>query len=133
MESLKKAGKPNFDGKMIGTEFIQYFYTNWFGNMEKLVADQIIKPYSKIQYEGNVYEGEQMLLLLDSISKSGYKVDINKFEVYDSGSRQIQIHVLGRLTGNNEMKTLYHFLMLVYQGEKNDSKWTLANSTLMIH
>jgi hypothetical protein len=132
MDNDKKVGKPNFDGKMIGNEFIQYFYSNWFGNMEKLVADQVIKPYSKLQYEGNVYEGEQMLLLLDSISKSGYKVDINKYEVFDSGSRQIQIHVLGRFTGCNEIKTLYHFLMLVYQGEKNDSKWTLTNSTLMI-
>ena len=132
MENIKKVGKPNFDGKTIGGEFLQYFYTNWFGNMGKMIDDQIIKPYSKLQYDGNVYEGEQFIMLLDGIAKSGYNINISKFEIFDTGSRQIQIHVLGRLENGVESKSLYHFLMLVYQGEKNDSKWTLTNSTLIV-
>ena len=127
----KQVGKPKFDARTVANDFINYYYNNSFTNIEKLVNDQVIKPYSKLLYEGVQYEGIQFIQFLNNFAKSGVKMNINKYDVFDSGSRMIQIHVLGSLTNNTEAKIISQFFLLIYQGEK-DNKWALTNSTILI-
>jgi hypothetical protein len=132
----KQVGKPKFDAMQVAQDFMGYFYNTWFTNPIGMYSLQhngveLIKPYSKLLYEGVQYEGIQFVQFLENFAKSGVKFNVNKYDVYDSGSRMIQIHVLGTLVNNMELKTISQFFMLVYQGEK-DNKWTLMNSTLLI-
>jgi hypothetical protein len=132
----KQVGKPKINAKQVANDFMGYFYNTWFTDPKSMYSYdhngcQLIKPYSKLLYEGVQYEGMQFIQLLENFAKSGVKFNVNKYDVYDSGSRMIQIHVLGTLVNNMELKTISQFFMLVYQGEK-DNKWTLMNSTLVI-
>jgi len=132
----KQVGKPKINAKQVANDFMGYFYNTWFIDPKSMYSYdpngcQLIKPYSKLLYEGVQYEGIQFVQLLENFAKSGVKFNVNKYDVYDSGSRMIQIHVLGTLVNNMELKTISQFFMLVYQGEK-DNKWTLMNSTLLI-
>jgi len=132
----KQVGKPKFDAKQVAQDFMGYFYNTWFNDPISMYSEVhngclLIKPYSKLLYEGVQYEGMHFIQFLENFAKSGVKFNVNKYDVYDSGSRMIQIHVLGTLVNNIEVKTISQFFMLVYQGEK-DNKWTLMNSTLLI-
>ena len=49
-------------------------------------------------------------------------------DVFDSGSRQVQLLVTGRI---NNM-SFSQFIMIVYMGEKVSNKWSLMNSILSI-
>jgi hypothetical protein len=132
----KQVGKPKFDAMQVASDFMGYFYNTWFNNPSSLYSDSpneglLIKPYSKLLYEGVQHEGLQFIQFLENFAKSGVKFNVNKYDVSYSGSRMIQIHVLGTLTNNMEVKQISQFFMLVYQGEK-DNKWTLMNSTILI-
>ena len=134
----KQVGKPKFDAMQVASDFMGYFYNTWFNNPSSMYSNsspnngcEVIKPYSKLLYEGVQYEGIQFVQFLENFAKSGVKFNVNKYDVFDSGSRMIQIHVLGTLTNNVEVKQISQFFLLVYQGEK-DNKWTLMNSTLVI-
>jgi len=129
-------GKPKFDAMQVAHDFIGYFYNTWFTDPKSMYSYdpnvcQLIKPYSKLLYEGVQHEGIHFINLLENFVKSGVKFNINKYDVLYTGSRTIQIHILGTLTNNIEVKIISQFFMLVYQGEK-DNKWTLMNSTIVI-
>lgn len=126
----KQVGKPKFDAMQVAQEFMGYFYNTWFNDPNSMYST-VIKSYSKLLYEGVQHEGIQFIQFLENFAKSGLKFNVNKYDVFDSGSRMIQIHVLGTLTNNTEVKTISQFFLLVYQGEK-DNKWTLMNSTIVI-
>lgn len=131
----KQVGKPKFNAKQVASDFMGYFYNMWFNDPNSMYSSSyngcnLIKPYSKLLYEGVQYEGSEFIQFLENFAKSGVKFNVNKYDVYDSGSRMIQIHVLGTLTDTVE-RPLSQFFLLVYQGEK-DNKWTLMNSTLLI-
>lgn len=133
MEQKKKSGKPNFDGKLVGNEFIKYFYSIWqAGNITKFIDDNIICQYSKIQYQNTVYEGSQMLGFLSNIATTKPIFNLNQIEVFDTGSRQIQIMVYGEMIIENKINKFNQFHMIVYQGEKVANKWSLTNSILII-
>jgi hypothetical protein len=132
----KQVGKPKFDAMQVANDFMGYFYNTWFNNPSSMYSAthngcEVIKPYSKLLYEGVQHEGLQFIQFLVNFAKSGVKFNVNKYDVFDSGSRMIQIHVLGTLTNNTEVKQISQFFLLVYQGDK-DNKWTLMNSTIVI-
>lgn len=132
----KQVGKPKINAKQVASDFMGYFYNTWFNNPSSMYSNahngvELIKPYSKLLYEGVQYEGVQFIQFLENFIKSGVKFNVNKYDVFDSGSRMIQIHVLGTLTNNMEVKQISQFFLLVYQGEK-DNKWTLMNTTIVI-
>jgi len=136
----KQVGKPKINARQVANDFMGYFYQMWFNNPSGMYSEshtgcELIKPYSKLLYEGVQYEGIQFVQFLENFIKSGVKFNVNKYDVFDSGSRMIQIHVLGTLTSNTvnnmEVKQISQFFLLVYQGEK-DNKWTLMNSTIVI-
>ena len=133
--SNNKGGKsPHFDGMVIGTSFFEYFYKCLITNPDQLVVDRVIKEQSKLKYKSNVYVGEQFILFLKQLSSLGLVISNCTHEIFDSGSRQVQILVNGNIKiGMNEPQTFTQFLMIVYMGEKNEmGKWGLVNSILTI-
>ena len=122
----KKGGKPNFNGTEIGHSFFQYFYTTWLNNPDTLISDMVVREHSKLQFKGNVYNGMDFIGFMKQLGK----VEFNEMncEVFDSGSRQVQLLVTGKI--NNT--PFSQFIMIVYMGEKVTNKWSLMNSILSI-
>jgi hypothetical protein len=128
MEEQKKGGKsPHFNGMEVGKHFFEYFYNTWLTDAEKLY-NTVIKNYSKMQYEGVVYEGEHFIILLKQMAMMGLEITDCKYEIFDTGSRQIHILVNGMICG----KHFSQFLLIVYMGEKAEQKWVLQSSILNI-
>jgi hypothetical protein len=122
----KKNGKPNFNGKEVGMSFFQYFYTTWLNNPDVLISDMVVREHSKLQFKDTIYTGMEFIGFMKQLGKVEFS-DMN-CEVYDSGSRQVQLLVTGRI---NNM-SFSQFIMIVYMGEKVVNKWSLMNSILSI-
>ena len=122
----KKGGKPNFNGVEIGMNFLPYFYTCWATNPEQLLVDMVVREHSKIQFKNTVYTGVEFIGFMKQLGTVEFK-DIT-CEVFDSGSRQVQLLVTGKINGTS----FSQFIMIVYMGEKVANKWSLMNSILSI-
>ena len=122
----------NFDGTDIGNKFIEYFYSTWISNPDILITDHVIKPYSKLKYNSITYEGLDFITSLKMISSEGIGFEECKYEILDSGSRQIYILVTGKIKNNSFTKNFNQSFLLTYSGEKNVRKWTMMNSLLII-
>ena len=114
-----------FNGIEKGTEFINYFYTNWTTNPD--VFNTIIKPYSKLRFNSNSYEGNDFILLLKQISSNNLVFSDCKYEILDTQSRQIYIVVHGKINDHFFSQTF----LLIFSGF--DKPWTLMNSLLIIN
>ncbi len=124
-----------YDGVVVASQFINYFYQLWTLNPTALFEEDIIKSYSKLKYNNIVYEGSSFIEVLVSLVSSELQfVDCN-FEILDSGSRQIYILVNGIIKNNQGLRRFSQTFMIAYAGENNKKslrKWTLMNSILMI-
>ena len=132
-----QVGKPKINAKQVASDFMGYFYNTWFTNPRSLYSPshngcELIRPYSKLLYEGVQHEGEQFIQFLENFVKLGVRFNVTKYDVYDSGSRMIQINVLGTLVAENSIeRSISQFFLLVYQGDK-ENKWTLMNTNILI-
>ena len=130
---LKKGGKPNINGYETGKLFVEYFYTLWINNPEQLAVDKIIGINSKLQFKNTVYTGPDFINILKQFITSGLSINNCNYEIFDTGSRQIQILVNGNMKIGTELHNFSQFIMIIYMGEKNDQKWFLTNSILTIN
>ena len=137
MEICKKSGKPNFNGMEIGKQFFDYFYSTLHSNVEQFVVDGIITENTKLQFQSNTYIGMDCISFLKQLS-SNLELKNCTYEIYDSGSRQIQILVTGLINTNMFSHNVFshnvfsQVLTIIYMGEKNNNKWVLMNSILII-
>jgi hypothetical protein len=127
----KKGGKPNFNGREIGRQFFEFFYRSWIENPDNL--SQYIGMNSHLLYKDTNYTGADFISLLKQIASNGLAINIIDCNIYDTGSRQVQILVTGTLCIQSNTVHFSQFIMLVYMGEKNDSKWIISNSILSIN
>jgi len=128
MEICKKSGKPNFNGMEIGKQFFDYFYSTLYSNIDQFVIDGIITENTKLQFQSNTYIGMDCISFLKQLS-SNLELKNCTYEIFDSGSRQIQILVTG-IVNNNVFSQV---LTIIYMGEKNNNKCILMNSILIIN
>lgn len=119
-----------FDGQEIGKDFINFFYTSWVQNPDQLI--EVIKEYSKLKYNNNIYEGINFINLIKSFSINKLNFTNIKYEVLDSRSRQIFILVTGTISYHTCSLPFQQSFMVAYAGEKKDRKWSLMNSLLII-
>ena len=130
-----KTNNKKFDGIEVGNAFITYFYSAWKTNIDVLILEDIIKPYSKIKYNSILFEGNDFLLLLKTLASNGIDFTDCKYEIMDSGSRQIYILVTGIITNSISVCKFSQSFMISYMGENNirdQKKWTLMNSVLIM-
>ena len=132
MIPLKKGGKPDFNGKDIGRAFFEFFYKSWIEAPDNLT--HYIGNNSRLQYKDTIYIGNNFIDFLKQVATNGLAINANECQIFDTGSRQVQILVTGTLaTPQAEPVHFSQFIMLVYMGEKNDSKWNISNSILSIN
>lgn len=124
----------SFEGSAIANQFVIYFYQTWITNPLNFITDEIIKPYSKFTYLHNTYEGMNFIETLKVFVSEGFRFENCKYEIVDSGSRQIYILVTGTMGNNIYSSQFSQSFMIAYVGENRNSprKWTLMNSILMI-
>lgn len=129
-----------YDGTQVGIQFVQYFYENWIKSPLIMLQDEIIKPYTKLKFNNGVHQGEQIINLLETF-RSGLTFTNCKYDIHDSGSRQIYILVKGQIQTINQSNGLTmvqdfsQSFMIAYTGENNKKslkKWNLMNSILLI-
>ena len=118
-----------YDGTQVAHTFIEYFYRVWCMEPDTFVVDEVIKQYSKFVYNNCTYEGMAFVEILKTFSMNGLVFDNFKFEILDSGSRQIYLLVTGTIGGVPFTQSF----MIAYAGEnKGSRKWTLMNSLLIL-
>lgn len=106
------------DTREVANEFVQYFYKELNTNYRNLIQSNILREYTKVVYNSNEYTGENIIPIFDNISKENY--NIFKIESVDSGSRAININVVG-------MKNNQVFSHLFLICNHKDSFWYLKN------
>lgn len=128
-----------YDGNLIGVQFIDYFYKLWVSNPIELITNNIIEPYSKLKYGGKLYKGNDFVQILAGFTSPGFQFVDCKWEILDSESRQVYIMVTGTinndfLTHQNTFMKFSQSFTIVYAGNNKKSlgKWTLINSILII-
>jgi len=123
--------KKNYDGIEVSASFYEYFYKTWLTNPMIFLEEQIIKPYSKINFNGNEFCGDNFIKLLIELASKGLEFANCKYHMIDSGSRQIYILVNGLYKIGDNINNFSQSFMISFCGEKKDRKWTLVNSILM--
>jgi hypothetical protein len=136
-ESPKSNPRPikHYDGNVVANQFINYFYQTWMTKPTTLITDDVIKPYSKLKYLNQVYDGESFIEVLKGFVSTGIQFTDCNFEILDSGSRQIYILVTGIIKNDLTLKHFSQTFMIAYAGENNKKslrKWTLMNSILIV-
>ena len=126
----------HYDASDVATLFVEYFYKTWMTDINNLLTDDIIKPFSKLKYNSTLYEGLNFVQLLASFTSNNLLFENCTYEILDSGSRQLYILVNGQIKNNLVTKTFIQSFMIAYTGEHNKKstrKWTLMNSLLIIN
>jgi hypothetical protein len=123
-----------YDGYAVASNFIKYFYETWVTN-PSLLSEDVIKPYSKLKYNNNQYEGDNFIGVLITFISPGFQFTDCNWEILDSGSRQIYILMTGSIKNDTTSSHFSQSFMISYTGEnskKNSRKWTLVNSLLIM-
>jgi len=130
----KQVPKKLFDGIQVANQFITYFYSTWMSNPDEFIKEQIIKAYTKIKYNNITYEGNDFIIFLKSVALNGLEFTDCKWEIIDSGSRQIYILVTGQISNTQGIGKFSQSFMLSFAGQSNGNQksWALANSIFIL-
>jgi hypothetical protein len=109
------------DTEKVAIDFINYYMLN-IKNIQQMIDDNVIQHFTTLKYNNIEYKGNVLLKLLEDFGNNN--IEIIKIESKDSGSRRIDISVIGKL---NEQIFSQTFLLC------NKYKiWFLKNSILII-
>jgi hypothetical protein len=116
------------DNNIIAENFIQYYYNKWLTNTDELYNNGLITNYTKFKYDKKEYIGNDFILFLKETKN--ININILKFDIVDSKSRNIYIMVIGKINDNNFSQSFN----MIYNGKKNDkSEWSIINSILILN
>jgi hypothetical protein len=118
---------PNYDGNQVAHQFIECFYNSQ--TLDMLLTNNIIKPYSKLNLNGTIYMGNDIISILNHYQ---FRFDPTNCELLDSGSRQIYILTTGNVFINDIPMSFSQSFMISYVGNKSGGKWTLINTILLV-
>ena len=76
-------------------DFVNYYYEQLKINPQQLINDNILRPYTTFKYNSIKYNKDNLVLLLSTLSQCTY--NILKIESIESGSRRIDINVIGQI------------------------------------
>ena len=120
--------KANYNGVQVAEDFYNYFYGSWVTNPPSLKL--VLEHYSKINFNGKEFCGEDCIKLLIELSSKGLVFDNCKYHMIDSGSRQIYIMVTGQYKIGDIINNFSQSFMISYCG-KIERNWVLVNSIIM--
>lgn len=109
------------DVAKISKDFVDFYYTNLKKNPDELIKSGILQDITTYKFNNLKYNGHELLKLLSSLRENNY--DINHIEFIDSGSRRLDILVVGK----------YHDKIFSQSfGLCHKNGWFIKNSVLII-
>lgn len=116
------------DIKQTVNDFINYYYDKFNNNPNDLATANILREYSSLKYNGTKYSGRNYFDLVTSFFNDSIKMNPTKVEFTDSGSRRIDISLIGVANNNNVNKHFTQTFLLSH----NEQGWFVKNSILII-
>lgn len=114
----------NCDKEVIVKEFIDIYYNCIKNNtINILINNKLIREYSSIKYYTNIIKGMDIIPFLSNFSNTN--ININKYNFIESGSRRIDITVIGSLKKNTNFNQTF---ILCHQ----DNFWFIKNSIFLL-
>lgn len=115
------------DLEKLSKEFISFYYKSINTNPQELVNSKIIREYSDLKFDNNKYRGENFFNIIIKLFKSGIKFNPTKLEFLESGSRRVEIVILGIATDGTINKNFCQTFVI-----SNNDTWFLKNSMLIL-
>jgi hypothetical protein len=112
------------------TQFINIFYNLWITNPIELKNRGLIKHFSKISFNKNIFKGDDFINLLINLKQQGLQINITNYEFLDSGSRRIDILLSGTINNisNNIIKNFSQTFLIA----NHNDNWYIHNSMLIL-
>jgi hypothetical protein len=110
------------------TDFVDFYYSNLNTNPNNLASSTILREYSSIKYNGKKCSGKDYFELINTFFKNGVNMNPTNFEFIDSGSRRIDISLIGIATDKSVRKQFTQTFLLSH----NKQGWFIKNSILII-
>jgi hypothetical protein len=109
------------DTEKVAIDFVNYYFEN-IKNIQKMIDDNVIKHFTTIKYNSVEYKENNLIELLQHFGLNN--IEVLKIESKDSGSRRIDISVIGKINGQIFNQT---FLLC-----NSNNIWYLKNSILIV-
>lgn len=112
-------------GKVANQFINDYYYYVSENNIQELVEGKILRDYTSIKFNENKLKGNEIISFISNFSN--YKIDVNTFNYIDSGSRRIDISVIGTLSNDSENINFNQTFIICNQ----DDSWYIKNSIFL--
>ena len=123
----------NIDIPTVVDRFINYYYNTITTTPIKLAHDKVIREYSAIKYQGKKLQGDDFIQLIQSMYSENITYNSINMDFIDSGSRRIDISVVGTIICNEPGKHVWqkNFSQTFLLSHNKDG-WFIKNSILII-
>lgn len=112
--------------ELVANNFIKTYFTNLSGkNIQSLIEAKILRDYTTIKFNNDKLKGVYLIEFLNNLSC--YNININTYNYIDSGSRRIDISVIGFMTKEMENINFNQTFIICYQ----DDSWYIKNSIFL--
>ena len=119
------------DIQQIGTQFINFYYTNLKEDFQKFISCGIIKSHTRIRYCNVEYKEELLLQLFTQMNRE-FTFTMDEYNIMDSGGRRADIVVIGKLTVSTNPGKIFRFVQYFTIANNKDKNWFIHNSLLNI-
>lgn len=130
MDASKKSGKNQILDKIdidaTAQQFVNYYYGN-IHNFQALISSGTLREHSRFKFNKTKYDNENLLSHIQFLSQCEYSpLDM---ESIDSGTRRIDINVIGRIKlPNNKVKVMSQYFGLCH----DKTSWYIKLSSLTV-
>jgi hypothetical protein len=110
----------------VAQDFIHVYFANVSkNNIQFLIDNKMIREYTTIKYNTDKMKGKQVIPFLNNFSR--YSIKVNTFNYIDSGSRRIDISIIGTMTSQSENINFNQTFIICNQ----DESWYIKNSIFL--
>lgn len=116
------------DISTIVNEFINFYYTSFNSNPQDFINHNMIREYSSLKYSGDKYNGENFFNTIINFRNNNVEMIPKSMEFMDSGSRRIDISIIGVASDNKQSKNFSQTFLISHTKDG----WYIKNSILII-
>ena len=115
------------DTGAVAKKFIEDYYTTLStNNIQSLIDNNTLQEYTTIKMNTDAMKGDKIIPFLNNFVN--YKIDMTNYNYVDSGSRRIDISVIGKLTSKSENLNFNQTFIICHK----DDYWYIKNSIFII-
>lgn len=106
--------------------FVNTYFTKLSeNNIQNLINCKILREYTSIKFNDNKMKGHELLNFLSDFTR--YNITINTYNYIDSGSRRIDISVIGNMKQGTDVINFNQTFIICNQ----DESWYIKNSIFL--